>query len=256
MSSLVKTTYNSPGKWDVFLNHTQRHPAAAAIAVDLYSSLEKLGLSVWLDVKMDKKSEAAMKEGITNSKCVIAIITGVTPDGNVDNAYFNRPFCIKELEWAMAAGIQIQPVIRMEDKKEIGTFLGQAPDHLKCLGSIDFIDLNRSDKDYWQVGVNKIMRALQEGGQSLQSTRSGSQGETKEESNEEPLSDELIEFLKNSRIKVTDQLTAAFNEIGIEEMEDLDDLDDEMTAALEGAMKAMEKKRFRKSLVGRKGDVS
>ena len=122
---------NAPGKWDVFLNHTQRHAEAKALADRLCSSLEKLGLTVWLDVNMDQKSEAAMKEGITNSTCVVAIITGATLDGNLNNAYFNRPFCISELEWAVAGGVMIQPVIRMEDKGEIGTFLGQAPDHLK-----------------------------------------------------------------------------------------------------------------------------
>jgi len=172
MSSLVQTIYNSPGEWDVYLSYDKSHPAAAAIAVDLYSSLKELGLTVWLDVKMDQKSEAATKEGVTNSVLVIAIITGVTPDGNVDNAYFNRPFCIKELEWAMEAEVPIQPVIRMEDKKEIGTFLGQAPDHLKYLGSIVFIGLNLSNKDYWQVDVNKITKALGRASQSTGNTPS------------------------------------------------------------------------------------
>ena len=67
---------------------------------------------------------------------------------------------MKELQWAKEAGITIQPVIRMEDKTEIGTFLSQAPDDLKDIGNIDFVDLNRSDKEYWDVGVNKIVRAL------------------------------------------------------------------------------------------------
>ena len=33
---------------------------------------------VWLDVEMDDKSAAAMEEGVKNSGCVIAIITGPT----------------------------------------------------------------------------------------------------------------------------------------------------------------------------------
>ena len=70
------------------------------------------------------------------------------------------------------------------------------------------------------------------------------------------LSNELISFLTTAKIKVTDQLTTAFNSMGIVGVDDFDDLDEEMTAALEDAMKPMEKKRFRKSLVGRKGDVS
>ena len=67
----------------------------------------------------------------------------------------------------------------------------------------------------------------------------------------DPLSDELVSFLTAAKVKVSDQLTTAFNNMGIVGVDDFDDLDDEMTAALEGAMKPMEKKRFRRSLVGR-----
>ena len=66
------------------------------------------------------------------------------------------------------------------------------------------------------------------------------------------MSNELIGFLAAAKVKVTDQLTTAFNSMGIVGVDDFDDLDEEMTTALEGAMKPMEKKRFRKSLVGRK----
>ena len=157
---------NMPGFWDVFISHTQRNAEAKSIADRLCASLGEHRITVWLDVNMMKKSVAAMQEGVTKSTMVIAIITGACKnndrpsDKEEDNAYFNRPFCVKELQWAKEAGITIQPVIRMEDKTEIGTFLSQAPDDLKDIGNIDFIDLNRSDKEYWDVGVNKIVRAL------------------------------------------------------------------------------------------------
>ena len=160
---------NQPGYWDVFISHTQRHGKAVAMAEKLAGSLEKLGLTVWLDVKMTQRSAAAMQEGVRNSECVIAIITGACVDNNntntreIENAYFSRPFCISELEWAIEAGIQIQPIIQMEDKDEIGTFLNQAPAHLKFLGNIDFISMIRSDIDHWNVGVKQIMKAMKDG---------------------------------------------------------------------------------------------
>ena len=155
-----------PGFWDVFISHTQRNAEAKSIADRLCASLGEQRITAWLDVNMMKKSVAAMKEGVTKSTMVIAIITGACKnndrplDNEEDNAYFNRKFCVQELQWAKEAGIAIQPVIRMEDKTEISTFLSQAPVHLKDIGNTDFIDLNRSDKEYWDVGVNKIVRAL------------------------------------------------------------------------------------------------
>ena len=162
-SALDLAVLNEPGFWDFMISHTQRNGKAVALAEKLAASLRKLGFTVWLDVDMGKKSTAAMKEGVRNSKCVIAIITGATDDGQVSNAYFSRPFCILELQWAIEHGVQIQPIILDTDKSNIGVFLGQAPSHLKFLGNIDFIDLNRSDIDYWNVGVSKVKRALDDG---------------------------------------------------------------------------------------------
>ena len=36
-------------------------------------------------------------------------------------------------------------------------------DDLKCLGSTDWIDLNRNDKEYWDLGMKKVLRALKNG---------------------------------------------------------------------------------------------
>ena len=97
------------------------------------------------------------------------------------------------------------------------------------------------------TGESKV-DAAESSSDKKKSTSFGSQGETKEESNEEPLSNGLIEFLKTSRIKVTDKLTAAFGALGLGEVADFDDLDEEMTVSLESAMKPLEAKRFRKNL--------
>ena len=88
-----------------------------------------------------------MKEAVENSGFVIAIIT----DGGDDpsHAYFARPFCLAELRWAVNAGRYVQPVIDMKDKEKIGQLLQSAPDDLRGLGMVDFVDLNRTDQRYF-----------------------------------------------------------------------------------------------------------
>jgi len=125
----------------------------------------------WVDVKMPLRSEAAMQEGVEKAKCVVSLVTGPcfdpeNPSGpEEDNAYFNRSFCIKELEWAIDAGVPIQPVIDANDKKNIGEFLSMCPESTTSgkpmrsyLGGIDWIHVDRSDSDYWELGVKKILK--------------------------------------------------------------------------------------------------
>ena len=64
---------------------------------------------------------------------MIAVITK-GPDPESD--YFNRPLCLQELRWAVEAGVQIQPVINIDDKKRIGEFMAGAPEDLQFLGGI------------------------------------------------------------------------------------------------------------------------
>ena len=100
-------------------------------------------------------SEEAMQEAVENSHAVLAVMTG---DGEDDeNAYLNRAFCLKELRWAFEKGTHVQPVVHLEDKKRIGEFIKMAPDDLKRIGSIDFVHLDPTDKQYWDVGLGKIV---------------------------------------------------------------------------------------------------
>jgi hypothetical protein len=160
-SALDLAVLNEPGFWDFMISHTQRNGKAVALAEKLAASLRNLGFTVWLDVDMGQRSAAAMEEGVRNCKCVIAIITGVTDDGKLANAYFSRPFCLSEMQWAIDSGVFIQPVFQMEDKDSIGTFLGQAPDHLKFVGNIDWILLIRSVVAHWKVCVQKICKSVE-----------------------------------------------------------------------------------------------
>ena len=59
-----------------------------------------------------------MQEAVENSAFVIAIISDGA--GVPGNAYFERPFCLKELRWALDKGKFIQPVVDAADKTRIG----------------------------------------------------------------------------------------------------------------------------------------
>ena len=105
-------------------------------------------------VEMNNKSEEAMQEAVENSHAVLAVMTGDGPKD--ENAYLRRDFCLKELRWAFNKGTHVQPVVHLKDKDRIGEFIKMAPANLKRIGSIDFVDLNPSDKQYWDVGLGKI----------------------------------------------------------------------------------------------------
>ena len=116
----------------------QKNPTAAKLAVSLYYKLREMGFNVWLDVQADDKSEAAMKKNVEGAKFVIAIISdGAGVEGC---AYFERPFCVKELRWAnYARASTSSPCRRDAFKDNIGPFMNMAPDDLQFLRSVDFI---------------------------------------------------------------------------------------------------------------------
>ena len=101
---------------------------------------------------MYDKSERAMQEAVENSHVVLAVMTGDGPGD--ENAYLSRDFCLQELRWAFGKGTHVQPVVHQNDKERIGKFIKMAPSDLsKRIASIDFVDLNPSDKRYWDVGL-------------------------------------------------------------------------------------------------------
>ena len=175
----VAGALNAPGYWDVFINHSRRCAAAVTLATEAATWFEKQGMSVWLDVRMTDRSTAAMEEGVKNSKYFVAVISGpcvnndAPNDDPVGNASFRREYCIKELRWAQEAGKFIQPILRLEDKGNIGNYLslldaplrvdGQMQDlrNLKCLGRTDWIDLNRNNQRYWDLGMEMVREALE-----------------------------------------------------------------------------------------------
>ena len=182
-----KVWFNSgTWKWDVFIGHSRRCADAVVLATEAATWFEKMGMKVWLDVRMDDKSVAAMEKGVQHSKYFVAVMNGPCinndkpNDPPEDNANLRRPFCIKEIRWGQKYGKHIQPILRIEDKTKIGEFLdlldeplqmdGEMKDNsdLKSLGGTDWIDLNRDHKKYWDLGMNLVYEALLEQGQGSQ----------------------------------------------------------------------------------------
>ena len=163
------------GKWDVFISHTQRHPDGKLLALDFKDTMDNKNKSSWLDIKMQDKCPAAMEAGVKNSKCVIAIITGPCinirePEKNstqdqLENAYFSRRFCKNELRWAREAGIPIQCVVCVEDKKQISNFIETIPLDLKSIANANWPDLDRSDHECFEIKIDRILKWMEQNNQ-------------------------------------------------------------------------------------------
>eukprot|EP01045_Picozoa_sp_COSAG04_P012832 COSAG04_NODE_880_length_9669_cov_3.805747_3_plen_2321_part_00 len=149
----------------MMISYTQRHPVSETLAAYIHGEMVRRGKPAWLDVKMAKRDEAAMEEGVKNSRCVVAIISGAWADPQnsdvnpQDNAYFKRPFCLKELRWAVAAGVHIQPVVAAGDKGRITEFFADIPPDLQHLKSANWEHIDYKDKRYFELGITMVCEA-------------------------------------------------------------------------------------------------
>ena len=152
-------------KYDYFLSHSRRSATSVTLAAEIYAFLTDRGFKVWFDVKQLDKSGAAMQKGVKESMYFIAIVG--MPEHNPEhpsdppetNAYFAREYCVKEMEWADAARVVVIPVVHSMNKSNIGAIVRSAPEHLRFIGDIDFIDVDRNDLEVFNVGMRKILRA-------------------------------------------------------------------------------------------------
>ena len=63
--------FNAPGKWDVYLSHSQSESQGEAIAIS-----KALGAGrCWLDILMEDVSLPALEEGMSNSRVFLALLT-------------------------------------------------------------------------------------------------------------------------------------------------------------------------------------
>lgn len=153
----IMQSINPPGHWDVMISYTQTDAEAKLLAAEVYSALRERGKTAWMDIKMNQLNEAAMREAAENSGCIIAVVTGA--DGG-KNSYFKREYCMKELRWARAKKIPIQPIIRREDKAHVGKFVAQAPKDLKYLGGVDFKCLDRVSPSIWNACIKDMLDGI------------------------------------------------------------------------------------------------
>ena len=127
-STDAATPINAPGFWKgPFISHTRHNGDGVAVSNEVYHETDVLDLPPWLDVRMDDVSPQAMEEGVKNSSCCVAVVTGpcVNPgfdDQPEDNAYFKRDYCLQELRWAREANKPIVCLVRAEDKDSRSIF--------------------------------------------------------------------------------------------------------------------------------------
>jgi hypothetical protein len=118
----------------------------------LFSGLRERGHCVWLDVKMDKCDEMAMKEGVENSSVFLAV---VTDDGS--NSYFSREMCCQEVRWAREAGKLIVPVIATVDKQRVGDFIAEGLRHGLDFSALNFVELNRGGPHFLEASFRTLL---------------------------------------------------------------------------------------------------
>ena len=131
-----------------FLSHYQEE--GATLGKKLKTSIEKLGGGCWLDVNKADGDEKTTEEGIQKQGTMLVIAS---------KSFFTCPYCTEALEWAVQMKKPMIVVVSVEDKNNIGAFMKTVPLHLKNIGKINWIDLNCEDEDYWDTGIQKILRA-------------------------------------------------------------------------------------------------
>ena len=117
--------------------------------------MEKMGYKCWLDVKMPIPDEAAMQEGVEKSECILAIITG--EGDKKENRYFERPLCVKELKWAIAAGKPIVPTVTVADKPNIGKYIDEGKTKGIDLSACDYQHVDRSRALMLNASIETIL---------------------------------------------------------------------------------------------------
>ena len=74
-----KPCLNEPGEWHVMFSYCQHTKAGQKVAANAKHRLEHMGYRIWLDVDMDKKDVAAMREGVQCSMLVVPILCSEGP---------------------------------------------------------------------------------------------------------------------------------------------------------------------------------
>lgn len=133
--------YLPPGKeWHFFISHSQATGGDQANLIT--NNLEKRGLKIWYDNNMEEITESGMKEGVQKSKAMIVLLT---------SGMMGRPFCQKEMRWALDCGLDIVGVaeqdprrgpVVFEKEKKLARASG-APELESLVDDLEFIPFRR-----------------------------------------------------------------------------------------------------------------
>mmetsp|Transcript_46280 Transcript_46280/g.86329 ORF Transcript_46280/g.86329 Transcript_46280/m.86329 type:complete len:518 (+) Transcript_46280:299-1852(+) len=146
---------NAPGHWDFFISYSPKNLFAVMYAEKLCSSLAKQGKTVWMDSNMWQCDQEAVEEGVRNSSCVIALITD--GEGVESNAYLKSDDCLRVLRLTLQEGLLIQPVKQVDDTRSKREIMRNAPDDVRALVNLNWVDLNRTTMQYWDLAVKAIL---------------------------------------------------------------------------------------------------
>ena len=91
-------------KYHAFISHMQIE--ASGTVGTIYFMLEQLGCHLWRDMNQKDLTEAGMKQGVLDSDVFILFLT---------NSMLSRPFCLKEIEWAINAN---KPIVIVAEEEE------------------------------------------------------------------------------------------------------------------------------------------
>lgn len=143
---------NAPGKWRYFISYTPRNPAAQQLALELFKSFTERKESVWLDIKMSRIDSEATKEGVLNSDCVVAIVSG----GDFpEDRYFGRDACLRELALAVEHQKTVVPVVDVDDRHLVKKYIAEGIRYGIDLSSCDFVECIRSNVNFFKASLDR-----------------------------------------------------------------------------------------------------
>ena len=83
-------------RYHLFISHMQKE--ASGDVGTLYHLLDSMGISAWRDMSQDDLTENGMQRGVRDSDIFVLFLT---------NATLSRPWCLKEIGWALEMGKKI-----------------------------------------------------------------------------------------------------------------------------------------------------
>ena len=91
-------------RYHIFISHAQKE--ASGDAGTLFFLFEQMGVNVWRDMNQTDLTSEGMRRGVYDSDIFILFLT---------NNYLSRPFCLKEITYALEFG---KPIIIIREEEE------------------------------------------------------------------------------------------------------------------------------------------